>query len=71
MIQLLIISLINLEDTSIGETSNGSRVSENFNDALSRGMANWKISAVGKLIADGELLPKAAERASKFCLESS
>lgn len=55
-----------LEDTSIGDTSTGSRVDVQLTDALSKGMANWKIVAVGKLFADGELLPKPAERATKF-----
>ncbi|KAI3967740.1 hypothetical protein MKW92_004669, partial [Papaver armeniacum] len=54
-----------LESTSIAETTPVRRVIVHSTHALSRGMAEWKFAAVGKLYANGELIPKAAERAAK------
>ncbi|KAI3995012.1 hypothetical protein MKX01_009561 [Papaver californicum] len=53
------------ESTSIDEQSPVRRVVVHSTHALSRGMAEWKFAAVGKLYAEGELLPRAAERAAK------
>lgn len=54
-----------MESTSIDEQPIVRRVIVHSTQALARGMARWKFAAVGKLYADGELLPKAAERAAK------
>lgn len=54
-----------LESTSIDESPTVRRVIVHFIHALSRGMAEWEFAAVGKLYADGELIPRAAEREAR------
>ncbi|KAI3859688.1 hypothetical protein MKX03_031202, partial [Papaver bracteatum] len=54
-----------MESTSIDEQPTMRRVIVHSTHALARGMAEWKFAALGKLYANGELLPKAAERDAK------